>query len=104
MINNTVYYTEAHLNLNFEVLHKLMFNETVRLEVFAVLCNWLNTHKPGLFHLPDKPCCFNIAYFLQLCAVSQFLSFLRSPWPAKILPYPPTKSPHIAGDSNEWII
>lgn len=40
-----MYYTEACLNLNFEVLHKLIFNETVRLEVFAVLCNWLNTHK-----------------------------------------------------------
>lgn len=87
-----MYYTEARLGLNFEVLHKLMFNETVRLEVFAVLCNWLNTHKPGLFHLPDKPYCFNIACFLQLCALSRFLVFCRSPWPAKILPCSPQKA------------
>lgn len=87
-----MYYTEARLGLNFEVLHKLMFNETVRLEVFAVLCNWLNTHKPGLFHLPDKPYCFNIACFLQLCALSQFSVFCRSPWPAKILPFSPQKA------------
>lgn len=71
-----MYYTEACLNLNFEVLHKLMFNETVRLEVFAVLCNWLNTHA-RLFHLPDKPYCFNITYFLQPCAVKSVLSFLH---------------------------
>lgn len=37
-------YTEACLNLNFEALHKLMFNETVCLEVFAVLSNWLNAN------------------------------------------------------------
>lgn len=102
MINNIMYYTEARLNLNFEVLHKLMFNETVRLEVFAVLCNWLNTHKSGLFHLPDKPYCFNIAYFLQLCAVSQFLVFYTSPWLQKYCLVPP-KSPHI-GNPNGWII
>lgn len=87
-----MYYTEACLSLNFEVLHKLMFNETVRLEVFAVLCNWLNTHKPGLFHLPDKPYCFNIACFLQLCALSQFSVFYTSPCPAKTLPCPPEKA------------
>lgn len=39
-----MYYTEACLNLNFEALHKLMFNETIRLEVLAVLSNWLNTN------------------------------------------------------------
>lgn len=59
-----MYYTEACLNLNFEVLYKLIFNETVCLEGCAVLYNWLSTHKPGFFHLPDKPYCFNIAYFL----------------------------------------
>lgn len=94
MINNIMYYTEACLSLNFEVLHKLIFNETVCLEVFAVLCNWLNTHKPGLFHLPDKPYCFNIAYFLQLCEVSQFSVFYTSAWPAKIIPCRPKKPPH----------
>lgn len=89
-----MYYTEARLNLNFEVLHKLMFNETVCLKAFAVLCNWLNTHKPGLFHLPDKPYCFNITYFLQLCALSQFSVLDTSSWPAKILPCPPKKPTH----------
>lgn len=89
-----MYYTEARLNLNFEVLHKLMFNETVCLEGFAVLCNWLNTHKLGFFHLPDKPYCFNIAYFLQLCAVSHFSVFCTSLWPAKMQPCPPKKPTH----------
>jgi len=37
MMNNIMYYTEACLNPNFEALHKLMFNETIRLQVFAVL-------------------------------------------------------------------
>jgi len=44
MMNNVTYYREACLGLNFEALHKLMFNGTVCLEVFAALSNWLNTN------------------------------------------------------------
>lgn len=46
-----MYYTEACLNLTFEALHKLMFNETIRLEVLAVLSNWLNTSQGSFISL-----------------------------------------------------
>lgn len=37
-----MYYRDACLSLHFEALHKLMFNGTVCLEVFAALSSWLN--------------------------------------------------------------
>lgn len=85
---NIMYCTEACLNLNFEALHKLMFNETVCLEVFAALSNWLNA-STSRGHFISWTSLAALMWHVLSCCVKplsfQYCSFLSiSPWPAKI--------------------
>lgn len=101
-----MYYTEACLNLNFEAVHKLMFNETVRLEVFAALSNWLNTNtsQGSFISLTSLTALIQRIFSGHVQPVSsQYCCFLYvSPRPAKIC----LSSPKIptAEDPNGLIV
>lgn len=78
-MNNIMCYTEACLNLNFEALHKLMFNETVCLEVFAALSNWLNTSTSRGHFISRTSLAALMRHVLSCCVKPVFSTALLCP-------------------------
>lgn len=78
-MNNIMCYTEACLNLNFEALHKLMFNETVCLEVFAALSNWLNASTSRGHFISRTSLAALMRHVLSCCVKPVFSTALLCP-------------------------